>query len=372
MVIERNQYAEAHWMSDEQEQDSKTQDATPKQIEKFRKEGNLAFSKEVTAACGLGAVVLVLVVMGTYTVEQVDLMWKEIGSRISSGPKGNGLIDRQLFVTVMGTFAKILAPPAILGSIAILLSGATQTKLNWSTKAITPKLSKFNPIPKLKRMFFSVEMMVEVTRSIAKLIVLGAVAVAALWDRTPMLARMPHVSVRESLSIAGGVMAQLFVMIGSVAAAMAVVDYIWQKHQLTKKMRMTFQQIKDEYKETEGDPLIKGSRRQRMREMAMERSKVQLASEASVVIVNPTHISIALRFEPGQDHAPRILCMGKDQIAAEIRSVARRSGVPVVQRISLARLMFKTCKSGQEIPADLYEAVAQVLALVMRLKNRRR
>ena len=358
-------------MQDQHDEESKTEEPTPKQIEKFREKGQVAFSREVTAAFGLAAAVLVLIIMASFVVEELDGLFGLVGDRIAAGPKGAEMLDRQLFVDVMSTFARVLAPPALVGMLAILLSGLWQTKLNFSIKALEPKIEKFNPLPKLKRMFFSTETLVEVLRGSLKLIVLGSVAVFALWDRPVWLARMPHLPVRESLSVATDVAFKLFISLGMAAAAMAVVDYVWQRHKVLKKMRMTHQQIRDEYKETEGDPLIKGSRRQRMREMAQERSQVQLASEATVVIVNPTHIAVALRYTPGQDHAPRILCMGKDQIAAEIRAVARRSGVPVVQRRALARLMFKTCKAGREIPGDLFEAVAQVLAMVMRLKNQR-
>ncbi len=357
-------------MQDHEDQDSKTESPTPGQIEKFRKRGEVVFSREVTAACALAAALLTLVPLGGWAVDQFAILWGMVGDRIAAGPHGPSMLDRDLYVNVMTLFAKMLAPPALTSAIVILLAGLSQTRLNFTLKALEPKLNKFNPLPQLKKMFFSARTVVDLTRSVVKIAILGTVAVYALVGQSVWLLRMPHLTLEQDLALSGQILTRLLAALGVALLVMAALDYAWQWYQLNKRMRMSKQEIKDEYKEKEGDPLIKAARRQKMRQMAQERSQVQRAAEATVVIVNPTHIAIALRYIPGQDDAPMVLCKGKDQIAAEIRTIARRAGVPIIQRKPLARLMIKTCKVGQVIPMEVYEAVAEVLAMVMRARRR--
>lgn len=358
-------------MADQEDQDSKTEAPTPQRIRKFRERGEVAFSREVTAAASLAAAGVAFVLIGDFAVEELAALWRDLLARFVRPPDGDPRIDGPLFVNIMTVFVRILALPMALSVGVILLAGLSQTKLNFSLKSLEPKWNKFNPLPQLQKMFFSPRTAFELTRSILKVSVLAAVAIWALWGQEGWLGNMPHMALSQSLGLAGSVLARLLTVMLFVAALMAAVDYAWQSYQLTKRMRMSKQDIKDEYKQQEGDPMVKGQRRARMRQMARERSQVQKAADATVVVVNPTHIAVALRYVPGEDAAPMVLCKGKDRIAAEIRKVARDAGVPVLQRKPLARLMFKTCKAGEAIPVDLYQAVAQVLAVVMRIKQRR-
>ncbi len=358
-------------MQDQPDPQSKTEDATPRQIENFRKRGQVAFSREATAAVGLVVVGLALVVMVDFGVETLRDLYNMIGDRIAGGPAGPGLLDRQLFVEVMLAFARILAPVAGVGAAGMLLAGAVQTGMNVSTEAIEPKLSRLNPLPKLKKMFLSTQTLFELVRSTAKIAILGLAAAFALQGQEVWLSRMPHLPVMEGVALVSDAMWRLGFALGATMAVLAALDVFWQRHLINKEMKMTLQEIKDEHKESEGDPMLKGARRQRMRQMAAERSQVRRAAEATVVIVNPTHVAIALKYSAREGGAPRVLCKGQDQLAAEIRAVARAAGVPIIQRRQLARLMFKTCKAGQEIPVEIYEAVAEVLALVIRVKKGR-
>ena len=356
-------------MSSEQEQDSKTEAPSPRRIEQARERGEVAVSRDVMALAAMAAAGLSFVIVGAYSVEQLDELWRLVGERIAH-PNGARL-DFELFSNVMYIFVKILAVPFGLIAGVILLAGLAQTQLNFSVKPLAPKFDKMNPGPGLKRMFMSARTVVDLSKSIGKLAVLSAIAWWSLEAEVFWLQRMPHLGLEDSLGIAGGIFLRLLFAVGIALLLFAALDFAWQQYEHTKQMRMTKQEVKDDFKQQEGDPMLKGARRQRQREMAQARGTVSAAAEATVIVVNPTHIAVALRYEPGHDGAPVVLCMGKDKVAERIRTIARENGVPIIQRRSLARLLFKTAAAGQAIPMDVYEAVAEVLALVIKMRRGR-
>ena len=355
-------------MAEEHDQDSKTEAPTPRRIQQMREKGEVAVSKDVMSLAAILASIMSFVVIGAYSIEVMSDLWHFITDRISR-PQGARL-DDGLFLEIMFAFVKIMAVPLVAISGVVVLAGVSQTKLNFTAKALTPKPEKLNPIPGLKRMFASVNTMAELAKSVMKLSVLAALSWWVLSSEITWLARMPHIGLEDSLGISAGILIRLFFSLVCALAVFAVIDFIWQTHQHTKKMKMTKKEVKDDFKEQEGDPLLKGQRRQKQREMALSRGQIQAAAQADVVVVNPTHIAVALRYQPG-DPAPMVLCKGKENVAAQIRSIARANGVPIIQRRSLARLLYKTAVAGQHIPVDVYEAVAEVLALVMRMRSQR-
>lgn len=357
-------------MSSEQEQDSKTEAPTPRRIQQARERGEVAVSRDVMALAAMAASAMSFVIIGAYAVEQMDELWRLIGDRISDGQAAR--LDAGLFNDVMFTFVKILAVPFGMIAGVILLAGLAQTQLNFSVKPLAPKFEKLNPFPGLKRMFMSARTAVDLSKSIAKLSVLSAIAWWSLEAEVDWLERMPHLGVEASMSVAGGIILRMLFALAVALLIFAALDFAWQRFEHTKKLRMTKQEIKDDYKEQEGDPMLKGQRRQRQREMAESRGQISAAAEATVIVVNPTHIAVALRYEIGRDTAPVVLCKGKDKVAERIRGIGRDNGVPIIQRRSLARLLYKTAGAGQAIPMDVYEAVAEVLALVMKMRRGRR
>ena len=336
-------------------------------MEQARERGEVAVSRDVMALAAMAAAAMSFVIVGAYSVEQLDELWRLIGERISHREAAR--LDFELFSSVMFTFVKILAVPFGLIAGVILLAGLAQTQLNFSVKPLAPKFDKLNPFPGFKRMFMSARTLVDLSKSIAKLAVLSAIAWWSLEAEVAWLERMPHLGLEDSLAVAGGICLRLLFALAVALLLFAAVDFAWQRFEHTKKLRMTTQEIKDEYKEQEGDPMLKGQRRQRAREMAESRGQIAQAAEATVIVVNPTHIAIALRYEPGRDGAPTVLCKGKDKVADRIRAIGRENGVPIIQRRSLARLLFKTAVAGQSIPLDVYEAVAEVLALVIKMRR---
>ncbi|MEL6177304.1 MAG: EscU/YscU/HrcU family type III secretion system export apparatus switch protein [Myxococcota bacterium] len=353
----------------DQDQDSKTESPTPRRREQFRKRGEVAFSREVMAVSGILAAILSLSVLTTFVLEEFGVIWAEVADRIAHK---RGAIDSQLFELLMHQFAKILAVPASVGLIAALLTGVGMTRFNLSLEPLTPKWEKLNPLPKLKKMFFSTQTIVELLKGVAKLSVLTMIAWMMISKELHWLIRLPHMALPWALSWFQEALVRLVFAMVVALIILAALDYAWQWYQLEKKMRMSKQDIKDEVKQNEGDPLVQGQRRARQRQMAMQRASVPNTAEATVVVVNPTHVAVALRYNPGQDAAPLVLSKGVDQVAAQIRAVAREHGVPIIQRRSLARLMYKTCRIGKPIPIEVYEAVAEVLAIVMRQKRRQR
>jgi flagellar biosynthetic protein FlhB len=355
-------------MSEQPDQDSKTEPATPRRIQQKREEGEVAISKDVMALASILASVMSFVIVGAYSVEVMDELWHFVTQRIAF-PHGARL-DENLFLEIMIAFVKILSVPLAAITVVVVLAGVAQTKLNFAAKALTPKPEKLNPLPGLKRMFLSANTLMELAKSILKLSVLAVLSWWVLAGEVSWLARMHHIDLEASLGISAGILMRLFFSLCCALIFFAVLDYIWQKHQYDKKLKMTIKEVKDDFKENEGDPFLKGQRRQRQRQMALSRGQIQAAANASVVVVNPTHVAVALRYTPG-DPAPVVLCKGKEKVAARIRAVARENGVPIVQRRSLARLLYKTASVGQRIPTDVFEAVAEVLALVMRMRGSR-
>ncbi len=355
--------------SSEEDPENKTEEPSPKRIEDFRKRGEVAFSKDLMAFSGVMAGLLSLGLVGTWGVETFTELWREMMEAVRPVSQGGARLDSRLVVEIMTCFVKILAVPFFVSVFVSLLTGLAQTEGNLSWEPMTPKFEKLNPIPKLPKLFFSMRSAVELAKNAFKIMVLALVAWKVLSNEAVELLRLPLLTLEASLAIAGRVLLKLIGVLCVVMMVFAALDFIWQRYQMNKKMRMSPKEMKDEHKEVEGDPIYKGMRRQRMREMAAQRGRVKLAAEATVVVVNPTHIAVALRYDPNKEGAPRVLCMGADQIAAEIRGVARQAGVPIIQRRSVARLLFTTAKVGSEIPVELFEAVASVLALIMRQRK---
>jgi len=354
----------------QEEQDSKTEAPTPRRLEQSREKGEIAFSRDVMGFVSLVAGVVAVYIVAEFAVEEMSRLFRLLMEHAARGPRPGGILDVDIFPAAMWTFAKLIAIPGGLGMLGLIAAGVSQTRFNLSLEPMKPAFKKMNPLPKMKQMFFSANTGVELAKSLAKLIAMGYVGWTVLAGQSVWLMRMPHLSLTQNMEIANAVFIKLCVAMGIALMLIAVLDCAWQQYSHTKKMRMTKNEIRDEFKETEGDPLIMGQRKQKMRELAQLRATVKLASDATVVIVNPTHVAVALRYDPSKESAPRVLCKGADQIAAEIRAVARKAGVPIIQRRELARLMYKTCKTGGTIPIEIFEAVAAVLALVISRKNR--
>jgi flagellar biosynthetic protein FlhB len=260
-------------------------------------------------------------------------------------------------------FLPVLVLPVFAAAASVLVHGVT-----FSTKPLNPDLGKLNPGKGIKKIF-SLDSVSELVKSIIKIVILSLVAVLAVRGKWAEIAAFSDLGVAGFALQSGRIMLLVISRTLWVFAVLAVGDYVYQKWRFEKGLRMSRQEIKEETKSTEGDPLVKSRIKSVQREMARRRMMEDVPT-ADVVITNPTRLAVALKYDREKAAAPYVVAKGRDLIAARIREIARENGVPIVEDKPLARSLYKSVEIGQESPVDLYKAVAGVLAYVYRLKNR--
>jgi flagellar biosynthetic protein FlhB len=340
---------------------NRTHEATPKRVREFRKRGDIALSRElVSAAALLGAVVGLLACSGislaTLASFARDTALAADGRDRSWLPAASA----RAFITCAG--------PALIGASAVALA-AMCVQLGWppAFKGIKLDLARLSPLTNLRQAFGLAGAARRTATTLLKLAAIGAVVALVLSTGL-----VPYTLEPQQLGrIAWSAVSRALLVVGGVIVAIGVLDYVLARRRMKLQMRMTPDELKRELKESEGDPMVKSRRRQRAREMAKRRIAVNVP-KADVVVVNPTHYAVALRYDERTDRAPVVVAKGVDEVAAKIREIARRHGVPVMSRPPLARALHKHVKEGQPIPANLYRAVAEVLAYVYRLRGGRR
>lgn len=274
---------------------------------------------------------------------------------------------RHIALMALEQFALVMAPLFLVLAAVAVLANFLQVGPVWSGKALQPNFGKINPAEGIKRLF-SPQSLAELAKSLLKITIVGAIAyftVAGELDRLlPLLDQTPY----QILAFLGDVCGRLFWRVCLVLAALAVLDFLFQKWQWERDHRMTKQEVKEEYKQTEGDPKVKARIRSIQRDMARKRMMAAVP-EADVVITNPTHLAVALQYESGKMEAPVVTAKGAGLIAERIREIAREHDVPIVEDRPLARNLYKSVEVGRPIPEALYQAVAEVLAYVYRLRR---
>jgi flagellar biosynthesis protein FlhB len=337
--------------------DGKTEKATPQRRTKARKEGQIARSQEVGVAVSLAAGAMVLKVFGP---QALDTMRNGMSTIFSNS--GTDHIPTQMLGTFMGQVGLgVITPFLAAGVVAAVVGNVAQTGFSVSTKAAKPKLSHLSPKKGLDRLKPQ-QASWELVRSVGKLGLLAAVIWGPLMEFTNAAGAQRDVDavIGRTLDMAWTVLLRTVLLMGVIAA----IDYAYNRRKLNKNLMMSKEEIKQESKDSDGDPHIKGQRRRRAMELSRNRMLGEVAA-ADVVVVNPTHIAVALRYGDG-DAAPRVVAKGADRIAAKIRKEAYRHGVLVTRDVPLARTLYRRCKVGSYVPAALYEAVAVVLALAYR------
>jgi flagellar biosynthetic protein FlhB len=354
-------------VSDEAEQDDRTEEPTQRRLEKAIERGDVAKSIEINTFFVLGAFTLVLLIMAGPISSRLmaDLRGFLVNAHaVPSDASGFLGAGKRAFAATM---IAILVP-ALCVLIAGVAGGGLQHRPLWTLKPMTPQLSRISPLAGFKRLF-GMEAIVQFTKGLVKIGIVGAVATAILWserDRLDGLARLDvsailHATNALSIELLGGVLAIFFFV--------AVGDAIYQRFAWIKRQRMTRRELKDEYKESEGNPEVKAKLRQ-IRANRVRRRMMAAVPDATVVIANPTHFAVALKFESGMP-APVCVAKGVDLIALKIRSLAEEHGIPVIENPPLARALHASMEIDDEIPVDHYKAVAEVIGYVLRLKRRR-
>jgi flagellar biosynthesis protein FlhB len=268
---------------------------------------------------------------------------------------------------IMKELALLLGPIMLVAFLAGLFSNYIQVGVMFTTKPLEPKLEKIDPIKGFKRIF-SLRAIVELLKSILKISFVGAITFVILWMNIDQVLSLSFKSVGDSLAT----MASLTVQMG-IAASLALLflslfDFLYQKYDFEKNIRMSKQDLKDEHKNVEGDPLIKSKIKQRQREMAMRRM-MQEVPEADVVITNPTHFAIVLKYDENKMDAPYVVAKGVDYLAQKIKYIANENDVVMVENRPLARSLYDSAEIGDAVPEEFFKAVAEILAYVYRIKN---
>jgi flagellar biosynthetic protein FlhB len=354
-------------MADENK-DLKTEEASSKKITDTQEKGNFAQSREISSAFVLLASILSFSIAGRGATETVIKTWYSNLAEMGT----TNLNIHELFRLMnwnMQSFFLIIVPILIPIMIAGLLSNVVQTGgLKFSLNPLKPKWSKLNPLKGFGRIF-SKNSLMELFKSIFKISIVAFIAYQTInshWDEIPVLTGYGVVQI---LFFMGEVMVEIMIKVLLVMIVLAALDFSFQKFTYLENLRMTKQEVKDERKDMDGNPQIK----QRIRSAQMEMMRRRMMSEvpeADVVITNPTHFSIAIKYDTEIDAAPIVVAKGQNDIALKIREIAKENNVPLVEDKPLARTLYKTVDVGQLIPASLYKAVAEILAYVFKLKGK--
>jgi flagellar biosynthesis protein FlhB len=345
--------------------------ATPRRLQQLRGEGRTARSPELGGAIGLLAGCLILQITARDTAGRLQgLMAGSLTSLSSTGRAQNVdmLWAQQVFGGAGETWLLSIGPLLLaLPLLGIAIGFAQGTVFSFKSML---HFSNLNPLNGFKRLL-SLQALVGLGRSLAKVGLVGLLTWRGLQDTA---SRLPTIDGSTDPRAMAGFLGEAVLNIGLPAAevllVLAVADYAYQRWMFSRSARMTKQEVKEEYKQQEGDPLIRSQIRGRQRKMAQARRQLQDVPQATVVVTNPTHIAVALRYERGMA-SPKVLALGADLIAERIKQVAREAGVPLVENVPLARGLFKSVQVGDEIPVELYQAVAEVLAYVYSLKKKR-
>ncbi|MBJ6363393.1 flagellar biosynthesis protein FlhB [Paenibacillus sp. MAHUQ-46] len=345
----------------------KTEKATPKKKQESRKKGQVAKSMEVPASFILLFVFMSFLMLGGFYKERlVGMFGSTFETRLSMEITiGNvGVLFKNLIIECL----LLLAPLFAIAIVVALLGNYIQFGFLLTGHPLMMKLSKINPIEGFKQIF-SMRSLVEFLKSILKLVIIGTVVGMTLWGEKDHILALGSVPIEQIFSFAASITLSLGVKIGALLVVLALMDYMYQRFDFEKKLRMSKQDLKDEYKKTEGNPVIKGRIRERQRKMALQRM-MQEVPKADVVITNPTHFAIALRYDGTEMEAPEIIAKGMDYVALKIREIAKENGIVLIENKPLARALYERAEIGDTIPADLFQAVAEVLAYVYKLKRK--
>jgi len=355
-------------MAEEQDDSQKTEDPTSRRLDEARGRGQVANSREVNNLLMLGVFSLSVLMFGKPAamalwsatlpfIEQPDLVSADFEHLILLAWK------------LLGIIMLAGAVPLVLSLIGAVGAGYLQFGLIWSTEGLTPKLDKISPMAGLKRMFSS-RSLAEFVRGLLKIAVVGAVAMFLIVPEVASLNKLVGMEMIQLLWETKTLLAKLLVGVVAIVAVITAIDVIYQRMQHMREMRMSRQELKEEFKETEGDPLVKG----RLRQLRMERTRRRMMAQvphSDVVVTNPTHYAVALKYDQATMAAPKVMAKGVDKSAQRIREIAKEHDIPVIENPPLARGLFAACDVDEEVTPEYYKAVAEVISYIFRLKRRR-
>ncbi len=346
----------------------KTEEPTPKRRMEAREEGNVSKSSDLSAG-----ILLTVVTLGIFVVAMPMLAnAKTALEMILDGSFGHAMrVDEVLEVCkfLAGAAVRIVLPLLLIAWAGAYLSHFLQVGWLFSMKAIRPKLSKLNPLNGFKRIF-GISGLVKVTLDSLKVLIVVVVVTLTLIQYSDRVLVLPYLTVMQCLSEIGWLMFDLALRVLAVLLLLGILDFFYQRWKHTKDLKMTKQQVKDEMKQTDGDPETRKRRMRMQQQIAMQRVS-SAVPQADVIVTNPEHISIAIKYDADNMNAPKVIAKGADFLALRIRQIAMQHEIPIVERKPLARAMYKSVPIGSEIPPEFFQAVAEILAYVYRLSGRK-
>jgi flagellar biosynthetic protein FlhB len=345
----------------------KTEPATPKKRQDARKKGQVAKSNELPGAFILFFAFLSFVMFGgflkkhffnIFNVTFNDYLLSEITVTNVTALFGNLLIEGMILLSPIFFVTMLVAVLGTFLQIGILFTG----------DPLLMKFNKLNPLEGAKKIF-GLRSLVEFLKSMLKVSIVGIIVYITLMGQIEEIMKLSHYSLENTLSFVASITIRLGITIGLILVVLSIFDYIYQRYEHEKSLKMSKQDIKDEYKKSEGDPLIKGKIKERQRKLAMQRMMQEIPN-ADVIITNPTHFAIALKYNASAMEAPKVIAKGKDYVALKIKEIAKSNGIVMMENKPLARALYNQVELGDSIPADLFQAVAEVLAYVYKIKGR--
>ena len=361
------------WFAKDGPGGEKTEPATAKKLKEAREDGKVAKSKELTAAFDLIVLFLVLKIFVSFVGNRLINSFVDIYGRIPDFVRENAVdvTEKSVAALMSDVLIQILivcVPFFAFGFVVTALISVIQVGWKVTGKPLQPKFDKFNPINGFKRIF-SKDSIFELIKSILKIFVIIYVAYTSIRGNAQDIFILYEIPLMQAIMLCGTVIINAGLKISLVYLVIGLADFIYQKYRFNEDMKMTKQEVKDEMKNSEGDPQIKSKQRQRMQE-ASRRRMMQDVPQADVVITNPTHYAVALKYDAGTGTAPILVAKGADLIAQRIKEIARENKVEIVENKPLARMIYTNVEIGREIPPELYQAVAEILAAVYRAHNR--
>lgn len=348
----------------------KSEEPTPHRLREAREKGQVAKSREITVA----AVLLLSYFLFKYLGE---FMWKNLTEtaaiiyQLIPEATANFTLSLAGYVLLMALRGLALTVLPIFGIafLSTFIAEAVQTGFVFSMDPLSPRIERISPLEGFKKMF-SLQGLVELVKSLLKIIIVFYIAWYAAKDDLPYIVILVEAEPWDAIVLGGSIAYKIAVRVGLFYIAVAILDYLYRRWEYMRNLKMTRQEVKEEYKRLEGDPLVKQRMRDLQRQVAYQRM-MGAVPQADVVVTNPTHIAVALKYDTGKMKAPTVLAKGQRKVAEEIRRIAEAHEITIVENEPLARSIFRTTKIKQEIPRELYQAVAEVLAYVYKIRRDR-
>ena len=351
------------------DKESKTEEATPKRIRDAKKKGQVPKSGDLSPAISMLIFTIFAGTLGKFLLTNgVDFLRNALTVDFNMVlNKGN---VRNIFTTNVMHFGYILLPYALIAMVLGVVASLIQTGFILTTEPLKPDFKRINPIQGFKNIF-SMKVLFNLAKNVLKLILVFYLAYNNLKDSMNQIFNSGNIGTEKLFYFMIEFVKDLVFNIAIIMLGIAIIDYVFQRRDFMKNLRMSKQDIKDEYKEMEGNPQIKSARQQKQRQLAMSRMMSNVPT-STVIVTNPTHIAVALRYDTDKDKAPLVIAKGADLVANRIKDIARENNVPIMENVELARAMYKKVEVGEYVPVELYKAVAEILALVYQLREKKK